>query len=50
MVNDIRRAYVYAKIDRDVFIELPPEDPEYGSDKIGKLRDEGCSKGVARDL
>ena len=38
MVNDVRRAYFYAKINRDVYIELPPEDPDYGSDKIGKLR------------
>ena len=38
MVNDERRAYVYATIDRDVFIKLPPEDPEHGTGKIGKLR------------
>ena len=38
MVNDVRRAYFYAKIERDVFIELPAEDPEYGSRKVGKLR------------
>ena len=38
MVNDVRRAYFYAKIDRDVFVELPPEDPEYGTGKKGKLR------------
>jgi len=38
MVNDVRRAYFYAKIERDVFIELPAEDPDFGSDKIGKLR------------
>ena len=38
MVNDVRRAYFYAKIDRDVFVELPPEDPEFGSGKVGKLR------------
>ena len=25
-VNDVRRAYFYAKIQRDVYIELPPED------------------------
>ena len=38
MVNDVRRAYFYAKIERDLFIELPAEDPEFGSGKIGKLR------------
>ena len=38
MVNDVRRAYFYAKIDRDVFVELHEEDPEHGSGKVGKLR------------
>lgn len=38
MVNDVRRAYFYAKIGRDFFIELPPEDPEHDSGKVGKLR------------
>ena len=37
-MNDVRRAYFYAKIQRDVFIELPVEDPEYGSGKVGKLK------------
>ena len=26
MINDVRRAYLYAKIFRDVYIELPKED------------------------
>ena len=30
MINDERRLYVYAKIHRDVNIELPKEDPDYG--------------------
>ena len=39
MMNDISRAYFFAKATRDIFIELPPEDPEYGkSDFIGQLR------------
>ena len=29
---------MYATIGRDVFIELPPEGPEYASGKVGKLR------------
>ena len=37
MVNDVRRAYFYAKIDRDVFVELPPEDPEFGSGRVGPV-------------
>ena len=31
MINDVRRAYFYAKINRDVYIELPKEDPKYGT-------------------
>ena len=38
MVNDVPRAYFYAKIGRGLFIELPPEDTEYGSGRVGKLR------------
>ena len=38
MINDVRRAYFYAKINRDVFIELPKEDPKYGTGLLGKLR------------
>ena len=28
MVNDVRRAYCYAKATRDLYIELPEEDPD----------------------
>ena len=28
MINDVRRAYFYAKASRDLYIELPAEDPE----------------------
>ena len=38
IVCDVRRAYFYAKINRDVYIELPAEDPESGGDLVGKLR------------
>jgi len=38
MINDVRRAYFYAKINRVVFIELPKEDPKYGTGLLGKLR------------
>ena len=38
MINDVRRAYFYAKIQRDVFIELPKEDPKYGTGLLGKLK------------
>ena len=38
IVCDVRRAYFYAKISRDVFIELPEEDPQHGGNLVGKLR------------
>ena len=38
MVNDVRRAYFYAKIKRDVYIELPKEDKDHDSGLLGKLR------------
>ena len=37
MVNDVRRAYFYAKIPRVVHIELPPEDDMHGK-MLGKLK------------
>ena len=38
MINDVRRAYFYAKIQRDVYIEVPREDSRAGPDVIGKLK------------
>ena len=38
MVNDVRRAYFYAKIARDVYVELPKEDPDHGKGMLGKLK------------
>ena len=35
--HDLRRAYFYAKIHRDVYIELPPEDEMHGK-MLGKLK------------
>ena len=37
MINDIARAYFNAKLDRDLYVELPPEDREEGQDLVGKL-------------
>ena len=37
MVNDVRRAYFYAKASRDIYIEIPSEDPEAGPNVLGKL-------------
>ena len=38
MINDVRRAYFYAKIQRDVCIELPKKDPKHSSGLLGKLK------------
>ena len=38
MINDVRRAYVYANITRGVYIELPKEDPKHGTGLLGKLK------------
>ena len=37
MVNDVRRAYFYSKASRDIYIEIPSEDPEAGPNVLGKL-------------
>ena len=37
MINDGRRAYFYARIQRDVYIEVPREDPHAGPDVLRKL-------------
>ena len=37
MINDVRRAYFYAKVSRDIYVELPAEDPDAGPDVLGKL-------------
>ena len=38
MINDVRRAYFYAKASRDLYIELPAEEPEAGPGVLGKLK------------
>ena len=39
MMNDVRRAYFYAKATRDVYIELPKEDSHSArGDMVGKLK------------
>ena len=38
MINDVRRAYFYAKNQRDVYIELSNGDKDYGKGILGKLR------------
>ena len=29
MINDVRRAYLYAKATRALYVRIPPEDPDY---------------------
>ena len=39
MINDVRRAYFYAEATRELYVELPKEDAEFGrGDKVGRLR------------
>ena len=38
MINDVRRAYFYAKIQRDVYIEFPKEDPAHGKMMLEKFK------------
>ena len=38
MINDVRRAYFYAPATRDIYIEIPKEDPDAGPQVLGKLR------------
>ena len=38
MINDVRSAYVYARNQRDVYIELFKEDPDHGKGLLGKLK------------
>ena len=38
MINDVRRAYFYARATRDIYIEIPPEDPDAAPGVLGKLK------------
>lgn len=38
MINDVRRAYFYAKATRDLYIQVLPEDPECKPEVFGKMR------------
>ena len=37
MINDVWRAYFYARATRDLYVEIPPEDDEAGPNVLGKL-------------
>ena len=47
MIHDVRKAYFYASIQRDVYIEVFREDPNAGPDVLGKL--ELCLYGIRDD-
>ena len=38
MVNDVSRAYFYAKCTRCLYVEIPDEDPDAHPDYLGRLR------------
>ena len=38
MINDVRRAYVYAKASRNLFVEIPEEDKMKKPGMVGRLR------------
>ena len=38
MINDVRRAYFYAKASRNLFVELPDEDPRKAAGLVGRLK------------
>ena len=37
MLDDLKRAYVHAKTSREVYVELPLEDPCWSADDVGRL-------------
>ena len=38
MVNDVSRAYFYARMTRPLYIEIPSEDPKASPELLGRLR------------
>ena len=38
MMNDVHRAHFHAKIQGEVYIELPKADPDRGKGMLGKLK------------
>ena len=38
MFSDVKRAYFYAKARRELYVEVPPEDPGYFPGALGRLR------------
>ena len=38
MLSDVKRAYFHAPTDRELYVELPKEDPKWKLGLLGKLR------------
>lgn len=38
MINDVRRAYLYAKATKVLYVQIPEEDPDYEPGKLGRLK------------
>ena len=37
MLSDVKRAYFHAAAERELYVEIPREDPDWSPDAIGKL-------------
>ena len=37
MMSDVKRAYFHAKAKREIYVQLPREDPHWGPDLVGRL-------------
>ena len=37
MLSDVKRAYFHAAAERELYVEIPREDPDWSPDTIGKL-------------
>ena len=38
MFNDVKRAYFHAEAQRELYVDIPKEDPEWAPDVVGRLR------------
>ena len=38
MLNDVKRAYFHAEAQRELYVDIPKEDPDWSPDVVGRLR------------
>ena len=50
MSLDVRCAFLYAEAQRTIYIELPVQDEQYGTGKVGVLRKAMCGTRGAPQL